>query len=61
MKQLAEKDVESMGADSSQNKFLEISSKISKLEKENKALHDVNSLRLENLEITMTKIVYEKG
>ena len=38
-----------------------MSPKISKLEKENQALHDENvSLRLENLEIKMTKIVYEK-
>ena len=61
LKRLAEKDVEGTGTDSSQNNFLEISSKISKLEKENKALHDENvSLRLENLEIKMTKIVCEK-
>ena len=61
LKRLAEKDVESTGTDSSQNKFLEMSSQISKLEKENKALHDENvSLRLENLEIKMTKIVDEK-
>ena len=58
---LKRKDVESTGRDSSQSKFLEMSSKISKLEKENKALHDeIVSLRLENLEIKMTKIVYEK-
>ena len=61
LKRLAEKDVEGMGTDSSQNKFLEMSSKILKLEKENKALHDENvSLRLENLDINMTNIVYEK-
>eukprot|EP00112_Aurelia_sp_Birch-Aquarium-sp1_P023516 Seg7031.1 transcript_id=Seg7031.1/GoldUCD/mRNA.D3Y31 product="Histone acetyltransferase KAT6A" protein_id=Seg7031.1/GoldUCD/D3Y31 len=62
LKQLAEKDVERTGTDSSQNKKIqEMLAKISLLEKENKALHDENvSLRLENLEIKMTKIVSKK-
>eukprot|EP00112_Aurelia_sp_Birch-Aquarium-sp1_P022963 Seg6662.1 transcript_id=Seg6662.1/GoldUCD/mRNA.D3Y31 product="hypothetical protein" protein_id=Seg6662.1/GoldUCD/D3Y31 len=62
LKRLAEKDVERTGTDSSQNKKIqEMLARISLLEKENKALHDENvSLRLENLEIKMTKIVNKK-
>ena len=61
LKRPAEKDVEGTGTDSSQNRFLEMSSKIWKLEKENKALHDENvSLRIDNLEIKMTKIVSKR-
>ena len=62
LQQLAEKNKERTSIDRSQSeKYHEMQTKISSLEKVNKALSDENvSLRLENLEIKMSKMVEKK-